>query len=783
MGKKKTEKLPMSRMKKVLLLLLAAVVVAVAAYVVYYLVRYTFYNGYRKYIGSYEYEEGTPYKAAEDNRCDVEGFELVAENDILKLYTQTTTGYVAIYDKRDGKTTYSNPLNADQDEKANKKNKGFLKSAFQLGYYNANVTTGSFDAFSGCVEKGQLAVESIKDGVRYLYTVGDYKPENASSIYFEIPLEYRLDGDSVVVNVPTSHIKEEGAGYVYRIQLLQYFGAGHKSEEGYIVVPNGSGSLINFNNGKTNYPLYSQYYYDIDPLVSNYTTTENVSPVRLAMYGICRKDRSILVNVEDGASIASLSAGVSGQYNDYNYAYSTFVLRNNDNLRMFGSSSSDVFVMEENMYDVNITVRYTFLTGEDTGYSGLANYYRNKLTEAGVLTKNEQTDAIPFYYDVISGTRETAHVLGIRTDSLLCMTSFSEAEEIAKQLKEAGIQRQVMNLQGWFNDGYNHDTANRIHVNLKLGGKQGLSSLRQTLADMGGSLYGDVAFTKLSYASNFKYSTEASRYYGAGYTAGFGLVDPTTLRNVADLGYSENMFDVVSPKYLPRYVEGFAKKINKYDIDGISLRDLGSYFASDKKRTNVISRENSLDIVSAELGILKDTGKKIMVNAANDFAFSVAGDILNAPVEDNDFFIVDEQIPLYSMLIHGSIDYSSSILNYDDGKDITPTLLKLIESGAAPHYVFTWNSSSEMKDTGLNRYYCSTFDVWKSEACNVYEYVNNALSKVTGAYIVNHEILSENVRRVTYDNGVVIYVNYGDAPETFDGVTVESLSFRVEDVR
>ncbi len=783
MRKSNKEKLPMSKKKKIIIALAAAVVLAAAVFVAYYLVRYTFFNGYRKYLSDYSYEEGRSFESIADTDCKVPGFELVAENEFLKLYTQTSSGYVAVYDKRDGAITYSNPLNADEDEKANKKNKGFLKSAFQLGYYNANVTTGSYDSFSGCVEKGLLKVESIENGVRYLYTIGDYQPENEAAIYFEIPLEYRLDGDSIVVNVPTDHIKEDGAGAVYRIQLLQYFGAAHKSEEGYLVLPNGSGSLIRFNNGKTKYPMYSQYYYDLDPLVSNYTTTENVTPVRLALYGICRENRSILVNVEDGASIASLTAGVSGQYNDYNYAYSTFVLRNNDNLKMFGSSSSDVFVMEEDIYDVNITVRYTFLTEENKGYSGIANYYREKLVNEGVLTRNDKAEAVPFYYDIISGTRETAHVLGVQTDGLLAMTTFEEAEEIAKELASLGIGRQVMNLQGWFNDGYNHDMPNRIKVNLKLGGKKGLEKLKNTLSSLNGVLYGDVAFTKASYSSNFKYKEEASRYYGAGYVAGFGLVNPTTLRNTTGLGYHENMFDIVSPKFLLRYIDKFADKSERCGIDGISLRDLGNYFASDKRRTNVISREEALDVVNAGLNKLESTGKRIMVNEANDFAFNVADDILNAPLEDNNYYIIDERIPLYSMIIHGSIDYSSNLLNYDDAKDITPTLLKLIEAGAAPHYVFTWESSGLLKDTALNRYYCTTFDVWKQEAVESYKFVNDALKDVTDAYIVNHELLSDNLRKITYDNGVCIYINYGDEPETFEGITVEAESYKVEGAR
>ena len=36
-----------------------------------------------------------------------------------------------------------------------------------------------------------------------------------------------------------------------------------------------------------------------------------------------------------------------------------------------------------------------------------------------------------------------------------------------------------------------------------------------------------------------------------------------------------------------------------------------------------------------------------------------------------------------------------------------------------------------------------------------------------------------NVTKVTYDNGVVIYVNYSEQDQTVDGVTVSALSYKV----
>ena len=78
---------------------------------------------------------------------------------------------------------------------------------------------------------------------------------------------------------------------------------------------------------------------------------------------------------------------------------------------MFGATAKEVYVMEDEHYDLNIQVRYSFLTGEDTGYVGIASYMRNRLIADGTLKVNPKSDAITFYYDIISGIRETSHVL------------------------------------------------------------------------------------------------------------------------------------------------------------------------------------------------------------------------------------------------------------------------------------------------------------------------------------------------------------------------------------
>lgn len=782
--KEKKIKQPMSLTRKIVYSLLGVAVVAVAAYLLYYLFHYVRYDKYQDYLTDYAYEEGKAYVPVKETASDVPGMELVCENEYLKLYTDTSTAVIAVYDKRDGSVTYSNPPDADNDSIANASNLNYLKSQFILGYYNTDVKAGTYDSYSCSVAKGQYSFEGIENGIRYIYRIGDLKnSDGTEGISFEIPLEYRLDGDGVTVSVPVKGIREYGGGAVYRIQLLRYMGAADNTEEGYLVVPNGSGSLIRFNNGKLTAANYSQYIYDIDPLASTYTTLENVEGAKLPLYGICRENRSLLVTVEEGATTTLITAGISGVFNDYNYAYPTFVLRNIDNLRNFGNSSSDIYVMEPEAYDIDFRVRYTFLTEENKGYAGLANYYRERLLAEGVLTPNGAAGDIPFYYDVIGGVKETAHFLGVQYLHTFAVTTFEEAGMISDELAAGGISNQVMNLQGWFNGGYYHDTADKIKVTAKLGGRSGLKKLNEKLAANGGVLYADVAFQEVTFADDgFNCSAEGSRYYGAGYVASFGLVNPTTLRNTSGLGYYENKYDLLSPKFLPRYIGKFADKAVKLDLAGISLRDLGNELHSDKKRTESINREEALDIVLGQFEILEGTGKRLMTNAANAYSFAYSTDIINVPVTGNSFAIVDESIPLYEMILHGCVSYSSELLNYVDDEDMTKTVLQLIESGTSPHYVFTQTASSEMKETGLNRFYATTFTVWKEEATDVYRQVNEALKYVNGAMMTNHEILDNGVRKVTYGNGVMIYINYEKETRTADGLEIPAAGYRLEGI-
>ena len=608
--------------------------------------------------------------------------------------------------------------------------------------------------------------------------VKESEEEETESLSFSITLDWILTEDGAQVTMPYEGLQEFGGGQIRAVQLLPFFGAAGEGETGYLVLPDGSGALMDFNNGKSAFPQYNKNIYDLDLVDSDYAAPQNIQTVRLPLYGICRENSGLLATCERGATLANVVADVAGRNNNYNFAYFAFNLRRTDTLTVAGE---DVIVAEREIYPVDCTVRYTLLNEDYLGYSGLARAYRERLLAEGRIQAAEAKEAdIPFYYDIIGGVKEMAHWLGVQYLRVLPMTTFAEAENIVTELKHENIANQQVNLQGWMNGGYYHDVVKKVKVLRQLGGESGLASLSTALTRSGGALYPDAALQLVTdITKGFFPSEEASRYYAEGYVVELGVVSPVSLRRLATLGYNELGYMLLSPKFLPRYAENLNREADRLKLNNLSLRDLGNELHADKRRTNVINREMDLDIVNEAFRVIAGDGRSLMVSGGNDYSFAYTDHVLNAPVQYTSYPILDEEIPLWEMIVHGSIEYAGSAMNLTQSENHQRDLLRLVEYGASVHYTFTWRDAAEMKYTGLNSRFATTFSAWKDDAVSDYRFVNGALRAVSGAAMEKHERLTETLSRVTYSNGVTIYVNQGDEEVQADGNTIPALNYAV----
>ncbi|MDR0293989.1 MAG: DUF5696 domain-containing protein [Oscillospiraceae bacterium] len=609
--------------------------------------------------------------------------------------------------------------------------------------------------------------------------------EGAVTVSFEVPLEYRLDGDSLKVSVPTHRIVETGGARIYQIQFARSLGAAGTGESGYLLVPNGSGSLIRFNNGKDHAEEYSQYLYGQDPMDNEYTVLGNNETARMPVFGIYREGGpSVFAQIEEGHTFVQLAAAVSGRTASYNSVYPTFIVRGSLSLYMFGNTGTEAEmpVVEANIYNADLTVRYSFLDAGYDGYSGMARYYRERLIREGALGESAGQGDIPLYMDMVGAVTGTKFMLSVQYQGSIPMTTYAQAAEIVDLFREGGVSNQVVNYQGWLNRGYFHDAANRIILVRQLGSRKKFEDLSAKLEAQGGKLYADVLFQNVPYnAKRYNYAMENSRYYGGNLTGWWAQqIDPVSYTTYS-LGYPETWNALISPKFLPRYVDAFTKRFEPYNVTGVSLRDLGDELHSDRKRTELIDREQSLDVVKGQLEKIAGMGKDVMVSGGNLYALPYADDLINISLEHSDFYIVDEEVPFYQMVIHGYIPYAGYAVNHSDAHDRAGTVLRLLETGASPHFTFTYEEASGMKYTGLNRFYGTYYQNWVAEAMELYHTVNPILSRVSGSAIVRHEIMPDGLRCVTYDNGIQILVNYTGTDLSYGGLTVSARGFAVRE--
>lgn len=631
-----------------------------------------------------------------------------------------------------------------------------------------------------------IALQRVKDAFdKAGYTEEDLAFDNeenggggagAEKANFTVVLEYRLDGDSLVVTVPTGQIEETEGFRVRNFELLNFFGAAGPDEEGYMVVPDGSGGLIHLNNGKANAEIYAQRVYG-DDLNDNSGRRGQISEyARLPVFGLKTGDHAMFAEITKGEAIANITASVSGRQNSYNNIHASFLIRGEDELELYkGTRVEEIQLLTDERFKGDVEIRYSFLSGADATYSGMAKRYRERLEAEGKLKPLEAEGDLPFYVDVLGAVDKRKSFLGVPYKGIVPMTTVEQAGEIAEALKQNGIGNVQMRYLGWFNGGMNHSLPTDVDIIGKLGNKKKLQSLAAQLEADGGMLFPDVAFQhvlKKSFA--FKSASDAARHvtreqaWRTPYNRAFNSMD-------RDLG----IYYLLSPAKLPHVVDEFMDSYDGFKLDALALRDLGSLVHADYRVSRPIFRDTAKNIVTEQLGKLSEQYSNLLITGGNAYALPYAQHAVNVPMEGSNYNIVDEVIPFYQMVVHGYIDYAGSPINLHDEQDVRLHLLRAAEYGAAPHFLWSYESSSNLKFTAYDTMFSTEYTNWLNDAADMYAKLNEAIGGLRSQKIDDHIKHREGVVETRYENGTSVYVNYTDKPVTVGGVTIDALNFTV----
>ena len=131
------------------------------------------------------------------------------------------------------------------------------------------------------------------------------------------------------------------------------------------------------------------------------------------------------------------------------------------------------------------------------------------------------------------------------------------------------------------------------------------------------------------------------------------------------------------------------------------------------------------------------------------------------------------------MALHGLITYAGMPINL--AQDYEQAVLKCVEYGSVPYFFLCDTERYVLKNSYIQdrQLYTAVYEDWKDRLVEAYERIDKALSGVQNARMIRHEKLAEDLYASTYDNGTVIYVNYGDREQNAEGIAVPAMDYVV----
>ena len=698
---------------------------------------------------------------------------LVAENDRLELHYDTVESQIILKDKLTQEEWRSTPDDIAQDKRATGVNKINRQSDLIVQYHNTSYVTDQVNSYTGAIKKGDFTWELIENGVAIRY----YFPKQG----FVIPVQYVLEEDCLAASIISEGIEEEvwedpdtdpeKKQSVMNVALLPFMGAAGSDDEGYLIIPDGSGALIHFNNGRTGAAIYQQDVYGRDDALTIRKAATTTYDVNMPLFGIVRNGRALMAVVENGDYQAQLIAMVNGQLTGYSNAYfAVQYIHMEANTIMPGSEhSTDVMLPTNTFRDMgNFTVRYYPLAAENATYADVAAAYRAQLG-----LKESIADAATQQLEMVASIPSIDTFLGVPYESVRVLTSYEQAAQTLRDFAAEGLNDLTLRYTGWSKQSVRGKMVTGLDLDNRLGGKKAFDGLRQAVKETGAEMVLAVDLIDIYEDGN-------------GYWSLFAATDSvnSTAKQVPEFLQSTGYQDpegkpwyLLSPDKVPEAARKLAENLSG-QVDGVSLSMLGNTVYSSFGKTG-ISRTSAGMYWQQALETLSGKIQTLSAKTASAYAFPYIEQVDATPCASSRFEVTDMEIPFYQMVTHGAMVLYTEPAN-EDG-NVRKALLRAIEYGMYPSWRVIAGDTALLSGTDYASWHAASLDAWREEIKNTAAWMA-PLGVYAGMQMTGHEQVTATLSVTTYANGDMVLVNYGSEDAEHLGVTVPALGYAIKEV-
>ncbi|MBC6935037.1 MAG: hypothetical protein DWB42_04290 [Chloroflexi bacterium] len=671
-------------------------------------------------------------------------YQKVAENDVFRLYVDSATLAFKLLDKRSAYVWHSGIDELIEGDRLNTAWQAFAKSGLSIEYLDER---GSSKRVSIANADHTLTVMPIEQGIsaQVVFT----------GLGITVGVILHLEADGVRVEVPFESIHEQEPGFrLGRIYLYPFLGATRGSSvPGYMLLPDGTGSLIPFaDSTRADNMFYGRYYgADLGMIaIMPYDPRVNSPyPISLPVYGMAHGEgqNAFWALVEKGAAYSELQVHPAGIITNFNFVYNAFIY-NETYFQATNRSGAGVTTVQRQPNAFDVAVRYCFLTGDTADYIGMARSYRQYLIDGGRLHKNDDPNPnIGIRLEFLAGDKERI----LLWHRFVPMTTIQQMGDILAGLQ---IPNPEVIYYGWQPLGASTMPPTWLALEGSLGSLDELRALAERITADGGhfSLY---------------LEPQAALWGEAGYSTRSDVA--MSITNVGLEGYNRQYNYYFTFDALQRRYAALAQDIASQMAAGLALDGIGFTLYGDFRGGRPFNREAAIQAYQA---LLADSPLRLGIYRPNDYLFGLAQAYYDMPLGDNGYIYTARAVPFLPIVLAGYLPYYGPALNFSSNRQ--DDLLRHVEFGIYPSYFLTHEATSNMLNTPSAWIYTSSYAQWGEEIQHTYRWMNALLAPVRGQEIIAHYQLAEGVFATTYANGRQIVVNYTDKPFTHNGMTVEA---------
>ncbi len=689
-----------------------------------------------------------------------------AKNDVYTLYVNEKRATFSVKNNMTGNVWYSNP-DVEYKDAMTDKQMSLIRVKYASSLTNEKAESNSY---IGSVKDGTTTIKRIKGGG----VIFEFFFEKIGIV---VPIQVMLRNDGIEASLINAEVKDmmdsKKGNYLTSVDLAPYFGLPTLNDDGYMLVPDGCGAIMDWNDVALTSGIYRKPVYGRDVAVSLKDARYDADAIRIPVFGMqhtvsntqggdeaeAQTEATNRIGytavITSGASRAMLNAELGFGPNIYNRLYTEFIYRESAELLVEKTNKVSNFVEQSHTVTPVQTVRYMLMEGENLSYMDMAEEYRDYLTKDCGIKSSAKANSAPLVVEFFGGVMKQQFVMGFPVNKVVPLTSFQDAQNIVKKLKSAGISEIIINYTQWHKDATGAGMQTSLKPEGELGGNKGLQALISLCKSENISIFLDVNTTNMT-KNTWGFSTRTD--------------STASLRMDPSLQYYYNpntgKADTLNPWFLlrPSKMLEVAKKLagssSKYDVTGLSSTVLGSTIYSDFAK-DPVTRDYAELIWDDTMEALAGTKSQFLVNGGNAYSFDEATFIANAPSSSSRYLNHSYSVPFYQIVLHGLIPMSTSAINY--ASNTRDAFLFAVETGSNLKWDWTASNQDELVETSFNHMTGTDYDKWIDVAVEQYRDIQGFLKSVSNQSIVGHERISDDQVKVTWSNGIVVFVDYGNA--------------------